>query len=136
MSCIAMLPHDTIILGIDGREGIALRTVLLVLQSESFCFAMQEALKEYYHVTVAQDTVSGAALLQAQPDILMLDLFLPGTNGFCFLEENRYLLPPIVLLFTTFIDSSILHTASDLGVAAFFIKPCSISAVSKQLERL
>lgn len=113
-----------------------MRTVLLVLQSESFCFAVQESLKEYYHVTVVQDTVSGTALLQAQPDILILDLFLPGTNGFCFLEENRYLLSPIVLLFTTFIDSSILHTALDLGVSAVFIKPCSISAVLKQLERL
>lgn len=130
-----MLLHDTIILGIERREGIALRTVLLVLQSESFCFAIQEALKGYYHITVAQDTASGASLLQAQPDILMLDLFLPGTNGFCFLEENRYLLPPIVLLFTTFIDLSILHTASDLGVAAVFIKPCSISAIVKQLEQ-
>lgn len=136
MRCIAMLLHDTIILGIERREGIALRTVLLVLQSESFCFAVQESLKEYYHVTVVQDTVSGTALLQAQPDILILDLFLPGTNGFCFLEENRYLLSPIVLLFTTFIDSSILHTALDLGVSAVFIKPCSISAVLKQLERL
>lgn len=130
-----MILHDTIIFGIDGREVITLRTVLLVLQSEEFCFAMREALKEYYHVIVAQNAALGAELLRERPDILILDLFLSGTDGFCLMEGNRHLLPPTVLLFTTYVDQQILLTAEDLGVTAVFLKPCPISAVLRQMEQ-
>lgn len=113
-----------------------LRTVLLVLQSEEFRFAMHEALKKRYCVTVAQDTASGAELLRTRPDILLLDLFLPGIDGFCFLEKSRHLLPPTVVLFTTLANPQILQTAADLDADAIFMKPCSISAVLKKLEQL
>ena len=111
-----------------------MRAVLLLLQSEGFCFATQEALREHYDIIVAQDAESGAALLRERPNILVLDLFLSGSDGFSFLKRNRHLLPPKVLLFTTLANSQILQTASDLEVDALFIKPCSISAVLKQLE--
>ena len=111
-----------------------MHTVLLVLQSEDFRLAIQETLQEHYCVIMAHDALSGAVLLQKCPDILMLDLFLPETDGFQFLEDNHCLLPPMILLFTTFADPQILNTASDLGADAVFMKPCSISAVLKWLE--
>lgn len=113
-----------------------MRTVLLFLQSEEFRYAMHEALREHYHVLSAQDTTSGADLLKEQPDILLLDLFLSGTNGFLFLEQNCSLLPPTVVLFTTLINLQILQTASDLGVDEIFLIPCSIRAVLKRLEQI
>ena len=134
--CIPTLLRVTIISGIERREGITLRTVLLVLQSKAFCFAVQEALSECYHVIAAQGPKSGADLLKEQPDILILDLFMPGIDGFCFLKQNLHLLPPTVVLFTTLINPQILLTASDLGVNAVFRKPCSISAMLKQLEQI
>ena len=132
---MVMLLHDTIILGIDRREVIILRTVLLVLLSDSFRYAMHDALKERYRVIVAPDAILGAELLNKHPDILILDLFLSGTNGFSFLKQNRSLLPPTVLLFTIYTDQQILDTAESLSVHAIFMKPCSISAVLKQLEQ-
>ena len=111
-----------------------MNTVLLVLQSEDFRFAVQKALQKQYHVIAAPDVPSGASLLQKRPDILMLDLFLPETTGFRFLEENHRLLPPVVLLFTTYADPQIQQSASDLDINAIFIKPCSISAVLSWLE--
>lgn len=130
-----LLLHGTIIFGIDGREVIILRTVLLVLLSDGFRYAMHDALKEHYHVIVAPDAILGAELLNEHPDILILDLFLSGTNGFSFLEQNRSLLPPTVLLFTIYADQQILDTAESLGVHALFMKPCSISAVLKHLDQ-
>ena len=113
-----------------------MHTILLVLQSEEFRFSIHEALQEHHRVIVAQNVASGANLLRDSPDILFLDLFLSNTDGFHFLEKNRSLLPPTVVLFTTLINPQILHAASDLGVDAIFRIPCSISAVLKQLEQI
>ena len=97
---------------------------------------MHEALKDRYRVTVAQNAALGAELLREQPDILILDLFLSCTDGFRFLEENRHMLPPVILLFTTYADQQILLAAEDLSIDAVFLKPCSISAVLKELEQI
>lgn len=113
-----------------------MRTVLLVLRSEEFRAAAQEVLQMDFHVIGAADAAAGAALLRESPDILLLDLFLPGTDGLCFLEENRGFLPPEVLLFTTLRDPQLLQAASGLGVSAVFLKPCSLSAVVNYLKAL
>lgn len=111
-------------------------TILLVLESEPFRYALTDELKSHFQIIAAEDAASGAAMLQARPDILLLDLFLPGTDGFRFLEENRVLRPPTIVLFTRLINPQILQTASDLGVSAMYMKPCSISAVLKHLNGL
>ena len=111
-----------------------MRTVLLVLQSDSFRIAVQEALQEHYHVITTQYSISGADLLHEQPDILILDLFLSGTNGLRFLRENYSLLPQTVLLFTPLANPRVIYAAANLGVSALFMKPCSLSAVLKWLE--
>ena len=113
-----------------------MRTVLLVIQSETFRLVLEDMLKEHFRVIMAQDAASGAVLLQERPDVLMLDLFLSGTDGFHFLEENRTMLPQTIILFTTLNTEDILQTASDLGVSAMYLKPCSISAALKHLKEL
>ena len=135
MHCRINFLCDTLVFGIRKREGIALHTALLVLQSEDFRFAMKEALQEYFHVIVAQDAASGVALLQESPDILMLDLFLPQTNGLQFLEENSRYIPPVALLFTPLDDAPVLDAAFELGIKKAFMKPGSIAAVLRWLEK-
>lgn len=111
-----------------------MRTVLLVLQSEPFRSVLHETLRGYYCVLSAKDPIEGAVLLDHQPDALLLDLFLPGADGFSFLRANYRKLPQAVLLFTRLNDSSILQTAADLGVSTVLLKPCSLSSVQKWLE--
>ena len=111
-----------------------MHTVLLVLQSEDFCLALQDVLKCRYRVISAKDAEEGEVLLQHQPDILLLDLFLPGTDGLTFLKQNKAQLPSSILLFATLADPVILGTAFDLGVKTAFLKPCALSAVQKWLN--
>ena len=111
-----------------------MRTVLLVLRSEDFARALHDMLKYRYRVISAKNAEEGAALLQHQPDVLLLDLFLPGTDGLTFLEQNKSHLPSSILLFTTLAEPAILNAASALGVQAVFLKPCSISSVQNWLD--
>ena len=111
-----------------------MRTVLLVLRSDDFARALQDMLKYRYRVISAKNAEEGAVLLQHQQDILLLDLFLPGTDGLTFLEQNKSHLPSSILLFTTFAEPAILDATSVLGVQAVFLKPCSISSVQNWLD--
>lgn len=111
-----------------------MRTVLLVLRSEAFAQALQDMLKYRYRVITAKNAEAGAVLLQHQPDVLLLDLFLPGTDGLTFLEQNKSHLPSSILLFTTLAEPAILDAASELGVQAVFLKPYSISSVQNWLD--
>lgn len=111
-----------------------MRTVLLVLRSDDFARALQDMLKYRYRVITVKNAEEGAVLLQHQPDVLLLDLFLPGTDGLTFLEQNKSHLPSSILLFTTFVEPSILNAASALGVQAVFLKPRSISSVQNWLD--
>lgn len=111
-----------------------MRTVLLVLRSDDFAQALQDMLKYRYRVISAKNAEDGAVLLQSQPEILLLDLFLPGTDGLAFLEQNKPHLPSSILLFTTLAEPAILNAASELGAQAVFLKPCSISSVQNWLD--
>ena len=111
-----------------------MRTVLLVLRSEDFARALQDVLKYRYRVILAKNAQEGAVLLQHQPDVLLLDLFLPGTDGLTFLEQNKSHLPSSILLFATFVEPSILNASSAFGVQAVFLKPCAISSVQNWLD--
>ena len=111
-----------------------MRAVLLVLRSEDFARALQDVLKYRYRVISAKNAQEGAVLLQYQPDVLLLDLFLSGTDGLTFLEQNKSHLPSSILLFTTFVEPAILNAVSALGVQAVFLKPCSISSVQNWLD--
>ena len=117
-----------------GGGGSVIRTVLLVLRSEDFCQALQDVLKYRYRVISAKSAEEGAVMLQRQPDALLLDLFLPGTDGLSFLKENQTKLPPAILLFTTFHNSYILQAASDLGVTTVLLKPCPLASVQNWLD--
>lgn len=111
-----------------------MHTVLLVLQSEDFRLILQDALKDRYRVLSAKNAKEGTALLLHWPNILLLDLFLPGTDGITFLEQNRPLLPSSILLFTTLANPVILNAALELGVKSVFLKPCSLTSVQNWVD--
>ena len=108
--------------------------MLLVLQSEDSRLILQDTLKDRHCVLSAKNAEEGTALLLHRPDILLLDLFLSGTDGITFLEQNRSLLPSSILLFTTLADPVILNATFELGVNAVFLKPCSLASVQNWLD--
>jgi CheY-like chemotaxis protein len=71
------------------------------------------------------------------PDIIVLDLNMPGMNGFRFLEEIRKtdLFQRIpVIIFTTSASSKDKETALSLGANSFITKPNSISEFAEIVD--
>ena len=69
-----------------------------------------------YAVTWCHHVSQAAALLQQDFDGLVLDLFLPDTDGLSLLQALNDRLPPVVLALTAFYSPYVLQAAEALGV--------------------
>jgi DNA-binding response OmpR family regulator len=91
-----------------------------------------------YEVASASDaTMALTRVLQEQPGLIILDLALPGGDGFTVLERLRTnsktaLIPVIVL---TAKSQSLEDKALRLGAAAFFQKPADNSALLQAIAK-
>lgn len=106
--------------------------VLLVLDSEDISSVLHKKLSENFEVKVCDATTAIDMIDNYQPDALILDLFLPGTDGFQILQNTTYRTPSVILL-TLLVSSDILHRAADLKIDYIFLKPFKISVLVKRL---
>lgn len=109
--------------------------VLLVLNSEDLSVALHKELSENFEVKVCDAATTVHMIDHYQPDALILDLFLSGTDGFQILQNTTYCTPSIILL-TVLASTDILLQAADLNIDYIFLKPLKLSALTKQLYEL
>jgi two-component system phosphate regulon response regulator PhoB len=91
-----------------------------------------------YTVTVAPDGESGLALaLETQPDLVYLDLKLPGTDGLSVLEKLRAqeatrTLPVVIL--TNYDEPELIERSRQMGALEFLVKAeTSPGALTKRM---
>ena len=72
------------------------------------------------------------ALKENQPDLIFLDIEMPGLNGFQFLEELN--LPDVNIVFTTAYDEFAL-SAFRVNAVDYLIKPVDIDELEAALKR-
>lgn len=109
--------------------------VMLVLDSEDLATILHKELSSYCEVEICDAATAVDTINHYHPDALILDLFLPGTDGFQILQNAIYNTPSIILL-TLLVSSDILQQAADLKIEYIFLKPFKLSALSKRLYDL
>lgn len=106
--------------------------ILLILESDTMCKALSEALINYEVCTCKADSFS-ETLAQFHPDALILDLFLPGSDGFTLMEDHSALLPSAILLLSVLDSDYVQKRAAQLGVDFIIRKPCSVDDIVRHL---
>lgn len=106
--------------------------ILLILESDSMCKALSEALINY-EVCSCKAEEAPETLVEFRPDVLILDLFLPGTDGFTLLEDHSTLLPPVILLLSVLDSDYVQKRATQLAVDFIIRKPCSADYIARHL---
>ena len=88
-------------------------------------------------IHTAQDAALAYRLAQQhRPDFVLLDIYMPGSDGWALLDQLRELFPKVVVIMVT---GSILPAdftkSMDQRVDGYCIKPVSSSIMSKSLMR-
>lgn len=111
--------------------------VLLIDDEIMFVQSLTKVLKKRgMGVRAAHDGPAALELLSTEePDVIVLDLRMPGMDGLAVLNEirRRDTLTPVILL-TGYIDIDRVTQALDKGAAEVLLKPCPIDTLISAIE--
>lgn len=88
-------------------------------------------------IRVVAEAADGAAapavIASAQPDVLLLDVRMPGVSGIELLRRSGTALPPAILL-TTFDDDAALFDGMRAGARGFLLKDISLERLAEGIR--
>lgn len=114
--------------------------IVLTDSNEDARFMLQASLERSGRFVVVGSTGDGAEVPQlvqeTKPDLLLLDMILPGLDGLSILRrldgENR----PAILAMSHFIGQDVVAEAGNLGAAMYISKPYNEGALIENLVQL
>ena len=114
------------------------RKLLLAESNEEFALALVSRLQEIYTVRYCRDGHTACRLMDSfQPDIVVLDLMLPGLDGVSLLQwMTETGLCPCVIATTWYWSDYIAQTLTRFGVGYVLVKPCDIRAMVARIGDL
>lgn len=103
--------------------------------SDEFRQILFDDLSGDYHIKTCRDGLQALELLRSfQPDLLILDLMLPGLDGISLLHRaQKEGIRPAVLAFCAYPGDYIIAALHRLGVSYYMTKPCDLQAVADRL---
>ena len=78
-------------------------------------------------------------VLQAQPDVLLMDVFITNVDGLEVLEqlrENQSLVDLKIIFLSTVGSSRIINMAFNLGADYYMMKPCNPKVLAKRIIQI
>ena len=114
--------------------------VLLADASEEYRILLTDTMEETGEFQVVGSTGDGAQLVQMarqlQPQVVIMDLVLPGLDGFGALAELRKMdNAPQIIVTSAFCNDQTVQQAMDLGVYFFLPKPVSDASLMEHMRR-
>lgn len=112
--------------------------LLIADSSEEFCNALAELLSQEYEIlTCGRGTDALRGICAFSPDLLVLDLSLPGLEGIDILRQAAHRGPlPRVLATTWYVTDYIQMLLPRLNVKHLVLKPCSIPALADRVREM
>ncbi len=117
---------------------MSVKHILIVDDEEAVCWSLERALgREGHSVAVAASAEQAFALLARQrPDVMILDVRLPGMDGLTALTRIRQIVPDLpVIVVTAFGDLPTAVRAVEGGAFDYLAKPFDLSQALETVHR-
>lgn len=117
------------------------KTILIVDDEQEFCNVFQEAMSRLgYRTEIAGDGFeAGMKVLEIRPDLVILDLFMPGIDGFevCRrIKKNSDLRHTRILAITGFDSPENRDRILEIGADAYLPKSAPFNILMQHIRRL
>lgn len=114
------------------------RKLLIADGTEEFRLALADLLRGAYHIRTCRNGLEALELMRSfDPDVLVLDLMLPGLDGISLLQTAAASgMHPIVLATTRFVSDYVMESIDRLGVGYLMVKPCDVRATATRIGEL
>jgi nitrogen regulation protein NR(I) len=119
--------------------GFAMKNVLVIDDDEKICWAFEQFLTDEGHRSIiANNAEEGLRKIQSEtPDIILLDVRLPGMNGLEALKQIKVLQPEAIVIVMTAYDSvEMTIQAMQLHAFDFIPKPIDLDQVKAIIGRV
>lgn len=114
------------------------KTVLLADASEEFRALLRNAIErtgEFSVETVGEGNRILPLVLQRAPDLLIMDVLLPGADGIAILKElQRQGCAPVTIFTSGFVSDQLLAEATEAGAAYFLPKPFDLNTLLDRMR--
>lgn len=121
-----------------SAPGNARRRVLFVEDESALRRTYQRYFDTRYEVAfAATGTEARHQLDQFRPEVLVLDLRLPDTDGVTLLQEIRQSRPSLpVIVTTSYVSMEPLINVLDLGHSGYLVKPFDMEELAARIDAL
>ncbi len=112
--------------------------LLIADASEGFRQALADQLRGVYRIRVCREGREALeTMLDFKPDLVVLDMMLPGLDGITVLQEAQSRgLRPTVLAVTKYVNDFMVAAAGRLDVGYMMVKPCDVRVTVRRLQEL
>lgn len=117
------------------------KKVLLVDDEEGFLGVIKEALevRGFEVVTAASAIEAGLELATKKPDIILMDIKMPGINGIqacSSIKKNSATAKIPIIAVSALSDDHSIKDAYRAGITDYFIKPIDIEKLVKRIKEI
>jgi len=125
-----------------GKEDtVETKKILIVDDEKEFLSFLKEALETRgFEVAAASNAVeSGMELATKPPDLILMDLKMPGIDGFQACEaikRNPVTKEIPIIVVSALSDESDIKRARKAGVADYFVKPVDMGKLIKKIKEI
>lgn len=112
--------------------------ILIADSAEEFCSALSDILGKSHQVRTASEGPAALQLLESfRPDVLVLDMMLPGLDGITLLQRAHARdIHPAVLAIVCYSSDYVINACSRMSVDYIMMKPCDIDAAVARINDL
>ena len=115
------------------------QTILIVDDQKGIRIMLCEALKdEMFNVCSASNGIEAIAAMQkVGPDLILLDLKMPGMSGFDVHKELTILNPHVpIILMTAYADTNVINKLKQQGIKYLLPKPFDLGDLKKMISEI